>query len=66
MPFTMNVRKKAIALLLAVLLFIPLTGIQVKTGRITEESICYAPSDSLLNGGWLEERDGIKILHISL
>ena len=61
----MNVRKKAIALLLAVLLFIPLTGIQVKTGRITEESICYAPSDSLLNGGWLEERDGIKILHIS-
>jgi len=55
--------KKAMVLLLAALLAIPISGNPGKVTCCNGREGCS--TSSLLEGGWLEERDGVKILHIS-
>ena len=48
-------RRKIIGIFICILLLFPILRIETKA------STSYNP----LDGGWLEERDGIKVLHLS-
>ena len=55
------IKKLFLLSIIAVLLTTPLiTGLETKQSHYKDSDI-----ENLIGGGWLEERDGIKILHIS-
>ncbi len=58
-----NLRKVLVCLLIAVMFLFPLSSIESMVLRY-EENVNFVNTDAL-DGGWLEERDGVKILHLS-
>jgi len=60
----MKIKKKILAILLLILV-IQTPSLKIVWGPHNHDAIQIKTNKNVIDGGWVEERDGIKILHIS-
>ena len=53
-------RYTVLCLLVATIFIVPISALKVESTKVNPNSFI---SETILNGGWMEERNGVKILH---